>query len=211
MSWYLEYKRYKKLAKQLVYHRTELDYQKEVLKDAHIEFDKYQRQYCAENNIDLSKFNKDNSNKIKKIFKPTEREQKTEEGIIVSNDKTEENRESMKEFSKVYKLIAKKIHPDVLGQRLQTEETLEKEEMFKIATKSYHECDWGVFVEVAENLNIKPSNSNKLCKVIKKEIEKVKKEVQHNSSMYSWKFYECEDNKECKDSLIESFLKRLTI
>ena len=211
MSWYLEYKRYKKLAKQLVYHRTELDYQKEVLKDAHIEFDKYQRQYCAENNIDLSKFNKDNSNKIKKIFKPTEREQKTEEGIIVSNDKTEENRESMKEFSKVYKLIAKKIHPDVLGQRLQTEETLEKEEMFKIATKSYHECDWGVFVEVAENLNIKPSNSNKLCKFIKKEIEKVKKEVQHNSSMYSWKFYECEDNKECKDSLIESFLKRLTI
>jgi len=211
MSWYLEYKRYKKLAKQLVYHRTELDYQKEVLKDAHIEFDKYQRQYCAENNIDLSKFNKDNSNKIKKIFKPTEREQKTEEGIIVSNDKTEENRESMKEFSKVYKLIAKKIHPDVLGQRLQTEETLEKEEMFKIATKSYHECDWGVFVEVAENLNIKPSNSNKLCKYIKKEIEKVKKEVQHNASMYSWKFYECEDNKECKDSLIESFLKRLTI
>jgi len=211
MSWYLEYKRYKKLAKQLVYHRTELDYQKEVLKDAHIEFDKYQRQYCAENNIDLSKFNKDNSNKIKKIFKPTEREQKVEEGIIVSNDKTEENRESMKEFSKVYKLIAKKIHPDVLGQRLQTEETLEKEEMFKIATKSYHECDWGVFVEVAENLNIKPSNSNKLCKYIKKEIEKVKKEVQHNASMYSWKFYECEDNKECKDSLIESFLKRLTI
>jgi len=211
MSWYLEYKRYKKLAKQLVYHRTELDYQKEVLKDAHIEFDKYQRQYCAENNIDLSKFNKDNSNKIKKIFKPTGREQKVEEGIIVSNDKTEENRESMKEFSKVYKLIAKKIHPDVLGQRLQTEETLEKEEMFKIATKSYHECDWGVFVEVAENLNIKPSNSNKLCKYIKKEIEKVKKEVQHNASMYSWKFYECEDNKECKDSLIESFLKRLTI
>jgi len=211
MSWYLEYKRYKKLAKQLVYHRTELDYQKEVLKDAHIEFDKYQRQYCAENNIDLSKFNKDNSNKIKKTLKPTRREQKVEEGIIVSNDKTEENRESMKEFSKVYKLIAKKIHPDVLGQRLQTEETLEKEEMFKIATKSYHECDWGVFVEVAENLNIKPSNSNKLCKFIKKEIEKVKKEVQHNSSMYSWKFYECEDNKECKDSLIESFLKRLTI
>ena len=80
MSWYLEYKRYKKLVKQLVYHRTELDYQKEVLKDAHTEFDKYQRQYCTENNIDLSKFNKDNSNKIKKNLQTNRERTKNRRG-----------------------------------------------------------------------------------------------------------------------------------
>jgi hypothetical protein len=82
--------------------------------------------------------------------------------------------------------------------------------MFKTATRSFHKCDWGVFIEVAEDLKIQPSNAKKLCKHIKKEIEVVKKKVEHNSTMYSWKFHECEDNKECKDLLMKSFLERLS-
>ena len=210
MSWYLDYKKYRKLVKQLVYHRTELEYQEVVLKEVHIEFNKYYAKYCAENDIDLSEFNKENSDNIEKEYEPLEKKQEVEEGIIVSNDKSKEDKEGMKEFSKVYKMIAKKIHPDVLAQRLQTEETLEKEEMFKIATKSYHECDWGVFVEIAEDLKVQPSNAKKLCKHIRKEIEVIKKKVERNSTMYSWKFHECEDNKECKDLLMKSFMQRLS-
>jgi hypothetical protein len=210
MSWYLDYKKYRKLVKQLVYHRTELEYQEVVLKEVHIEFNKYYAKYCAENDIDLSEFNKENSENIEKEYEPLEKKQEVEEGIIVSNDKSKEDKEGMKEFSKVYKMIAKKIHPDVLAQRLQTEETLEKEEMFKIATKSYHECDWGVFVEIAEDLKVQPSNAKKLCKHIRKEIEVIKKKVERNSTMYSWKFHECEDNKECKDLLMKSFMQRLS-
>lgn len=210
MSWYLDYKKYRKMVKQLVYHRTELEYQEVVLKEVHIEFNKYYAKYCAENDIDLSEFNKENSDNIEKEYEPLEKKQEVEEGIIVSNDKSKEDKEGMKEFSKVYKMIAKKIHPDVLAQRLQTEETLEKEEMFKIATKSYHECDWGVFVEIAEDLKVQPSNAKKLCKHIRKEIEVIKKKVEHNSTMYSWKFHECEDNKECKDILMKSFMQRLS-
>jgi hypothetical protein len=210
MSWYLDYKKYRKMVKQLVYHRTELEYQEVVLKEVHIEFNKYYAKYCAENDIDLSEFNKENSDNIEKEYEPLEKKQEAEEGIIVSNDKSKEDKEGMKEFSKVYKMIAKKIHPDVLAQRLQTEETLEKEEMFKIATKSYHECDWGVFVEIAEDLKVQPSNAKKLCKHIRKEIEVIKKKVERNSTMYSWKFHECEDNKECKDLLMKSFMQRLS-
>jgi len=210
MSWYLDYKKYRKMVKQLVYHRTELEYQEVVLKEVHIEFNKYYAKYCAENDIDLSEFNKENSDNIEKEYEPLEKKQEVEEGVIVSNDKSKEDKEGMKEFSKVYKMIAKKIHPDVLAQRLQTEETLEKEEMFKIATKSYHECDWGVFVEIAEDLKVQPSNAKKLCKHIRKEIEVIKKKVEHNSTMYSWKFHECEDNKECKDILMKSFMQRLS-
>jgi hypothetical protein len=210
MSWYLDYKKYKKLVKQLVYHRTELEYQEIVLKEVHSEFNAYYVKYCAENGIDLAKFNKENSKNIEKEYKHLDKEQEVDEGVIVANNKTKEEKEGMKEFAKVYKMIAKKIHPDVLAQRLQTEETLEKEEMFKIATRSYHDCDWGVFVEIAEDLKVQPSNSKKLCKHIKREIEVIKKKVKYNSSMYSWKFHECEDNKECKDLLIKSFLKRLS-
>ena len=210
MSWYLDYKKYRKMVKQLVYHRTELEYQEVVLKEVHIEFNKYYAKYCAENDIDLSELNKENSDNIEKEYEPLEKKQEVEEGVIVSNDKSKEDKEGMKEFSKVYKMIAKKIHPDVLAQRLQTEETLEKEEMFKIATKSYHECDWGVFVEIAEDLKVQPSNAKKLCKHIRKEIETIKQKVERNSTMYSWKFHECEDNKECKDLLMKSFMQRLS-
>ena len=168
MSWYLDYKKYRKMVKQLVYHRTELEYQEVVLKEVHIEFNKYYAKYCAENDIDLSEFNKENSDNIEKEYEPLEKKQEVEEGIIVSNDKSKEDKEGMKEFSKVYKMIAKKIHPDVLAQRLQTEETLEKEEMFKIATKSYHECDWGVFVEIFLEESIHTVSCNITAGFIKK-------------------------------------------
>lgn len=99
------------MVKQLVYHRTELEYQEVVLKEVHIEFNKYYAKYCAENDIDLSEFNKENSDNIEKEYEPLEKKQEVEEGIIVSNNKSKEDKEGMKEFSKVYKMIAKRFTP----------------------------------------------------------------------------------------------------
>ena len=208
MSWHLDFKKYRKLVKEVIFHRSELELVEEVLKEYHIKFDKYQIQYCLDNNIDLHKLQQENTERVDKII-PQPKQQVSEEGIIVSNDKSDEQKQQSKEFGKVYKLIAKKIHPDKFANRLRTEEVEEKEEMFKAATDAFEKCDWAKMLEVSEELKIKPGNLKPLCKEIKKEIANLKEKIKISEGMYSWKFYLCEDNKECQDLLIKAFLKHL--
>tara|TARA_R100001443_G_C3322649_1_gene170416 strand:- start:269 stop:910 length:642 start_codon:yes stop_codon:yes gene_type:complete len=208
MSWHLDFKKYRKLAKEVIFHRSELELVEEALKEYHIKFDEYQIQYCLDNDIDLQKLQQENAVRVDKII-PQPKQQLSEEGIIVSNDKSDEQKQQSKEFGKVYKLIAKKIHPDKFSNRLRTEEIEEKEEMFKSATDAYEKCDWAKMLEVSEELKIKPGNLKPLCREIRKEILKLKEKIKRSEGMYSWKFYLCEDNKECQDLLIKAFLKHL--
>ena len=209
MSWLLKQKKYKKLVKELLYHHSELEFQETVLKEAHIEFESYQHEYAAKNNINLKSLQEQHSERVDEIL-PTPKQQKVDEaGLIVTEEKTEEDREQIKKFSKVYKMIAKKIHPDKFANRLRTEEIEEKEELFKRASEGFENREWGKMLDVAEQINVKPSNAEELYPEIRKEITKIKDQIEKNSSMYSWKLYQCEDNEECKDLLMADFFKRL--
>ena len=56
-----------------------------------------------------------------------------------------------------------------------------------------------ILVEVDEEIN----------KVIQKQIEETKQKINKAKSTYSWKLYECEDNKNCKKDIVKRFLKHL--
>ena len=72
MSWLLDYKKYKKKLKELLYYRSELDYQNDILVDAHQAFEEYYLRYCAENNIDLQALNEVNRNKVDQTLEKSE-------------------------------------------------------------------------------------------------------------------------------------------
>ena len=117
----IEQKRYNRLRKELQFLESELEYVQEILKDAHFDFEEAQRKYCDENNIDLNELNQNNAEKINRLFpKPVTKET----GLIVYNNKKDKD-----VFKKIYKQIAKKIHPDVGGD----------EEEFKKATSAMQE------------------------------------------------------------------------
>ena len=209
MSWVIHHKKYKKLVKELLFHRSELEFQDEVLSEAHLAFEAYQQKYAAKNNLNLQEMQQQNSSKVEELIPQPKQADTDDEGLIVVNNKDEEDKEQIKQFSKVYKLIAKKIHPDKFANRLRTEEIEEKEEMFKKASGGFEDRDWALMLEVAEQINVKPANAKELCTEIKKEIKKVKGLIEYNNSMYSWKLYECEDNEECKDLIMADFFRRL--
>ena len=210
MSWLIKHKKYKKLVKELLYHHSELEFQETALRDAHGEFEEYQHQYAAKNNIDLDHLRRKNSDRIEQIVPKPKKQEVDEEGLIViNNDKNDEDKEQIKKFSKIYKMIAKKIHPDKFANRMRTEEVEEKEELFKRASAGFESRDWGKMFDVAEQINVKPANAEELYPEIRKEIVKVKAKIQRNGSMYSWKLYQCEDNEECKDLIMADFFKRL--
>ena len=211
MSWYLQYKKYKKLAKQLIYERSELEFVNEVLKEYHKEFDLYQVEFCQKNDIDLKKMRNDNAAKTDKIFRSPVAET-DEQGVVLSEKKNPKQKKQSKCFSRLYKLIAKKIHPDKLANRFRTEEIVDKEEQFKVATSAFDNCDWGKLLEVSEELKIKPVQLEELCEEIYKETKVVKDKIRHAKKTFSWYFYECnnEDNiEQCRDNLMFSYYKQL--
>ena len=209
MSWLIKHKKYKKLVKELLYHHSDLEFQETALKDAHIEFEKYQHEYSSKNNINLKSLQEQNSQRVGEIMPKPKQQEVDEAGLIVTKEKTEEDREQIKKFSKIYKMIAKKIHPDKFANRMRTEEIEEKEELFKRAADGFESRDWGKMLDVAEQINVKPANAEELYPEIRKEIVKVKAKIQNNESMYSWKLYQCEENEECKDLIMADFFKRL--
>lgn len=209
MSWHLDFKKYKKLVREIIFHRSELELMDEVLREYHMKFNEYQIEYCLENDIDLQQLYDQNTDRVDELLPPPPPPDVSEDGIIATKEKSEEQRQQSKEFGKIYKLIAKKIHPDKFANRLRTEEIEEKEEMFKVATSAFEKHDWGKMLEISEELKIKPANVKPLYKEIRKEISTLKDKIKSGENMYSWKFYLCEDNKECLDLLIKNFLKQL--
>ena len=203
MSWYLNYRKYKKQVKKLLYFRSELEYQEEVLKTAHGDFERYYSQYCGERNIDLVELNNKNAKKVKNILEVTEA---SKEALIHKPKKEKPN--PTKAFDQIYRSIAKTLHPDKLPDNLPIEEAIEKEEKFKEAASAMDKEDWGKLLEVADWLNIKPRTFEGIEEQIKLEIEKLKKLIENNKKMYSWAFVECETDEQ-RNRVVEQFLFHL--
>ena len=76
----IEQKKFKRLRKELQFVQSELDYVLEVLKEWHLEFENYHRQYCKNKGIDLDELNKQNGKKVDRIItKPV----KKQTGLVI--------------------------------------------------------------------------------------------------------------------------------
>ena len=100
----IEKYRFKKLLNE--YKSLEYEYMmvKEVLKDAHLDFEVFYRQWCALRDIDLKELNQKNQKVIEKTF------YQNETGIVT----TEKPKKKTQKHKDIYKALAKKIHPDKL-------------------------------------------------------------------------------------------------
>lgn len=186
-------KKFTKLRKELQYWQSELEYIQEVLKEWHHKFEEYHREFCVENEIDLAELNRKNSEAVKSIIPPSLCKM-PESGTQVFEDKTDE-----KHFKKIYKKLVKKLHPDVGGD----------EEEFKEVMTAMSEKNFDKLLDISEKHDILIEMDEDLIKVLSKQIERKKQEIDKEKSTYSWKLYSCGESKECKESLIKDFLKQL--
>ena len=200
-------KRYKKLVKELLFAYSELEYVDEALKEAHIEFEKYYQDYCKRNNVPLEELNKNNSEKIEKVY-PKKQNKTDEEGIVQYEDVTID-KENHKIFQRMYRMIAKKLHPDKFSNQEQTPEIVEKVESFKQATGAYNKNNWAKFLDICEKYDILPTRYEKINSLIRDEISEIGKKVNHKKLAFSWRLFECEEDNACKDKVIKNFLYQL--
>jgi len=184
----IQAKRFKKLQKELDYWQSELEYVQEILNEWHYKFEEYHRKYCADHNIDLAELNKQNSKEVAQILpKLVKKEAQFE-------DKTDE-----KHFKKIYKQLARKLHPDLGGD----------EEEFKKVTTALHEKNFNKILDICSKHDIIIEMSEELNKILEKQIETTKNKINMEKSTYSWKMHLCGQNKLCKNVLVQQFLKHL--
>ena len=177
----------------------ELKYIKEVLRDAHIEFEVYHKKWCDDNGIDLKALNKQNKTKIQTFFQKntsTELKQMVEEKI----------NEVEKDFKSLYKAIARKLHPDTL--KSDDPRKFEYSEAFKRATDAKSKGNWGQLFDVVDKYDIYIGEYDDAIECLKKDIKRVESEIEKEKASYSWALHEAETEQE-KAQVIKNFLRQL--
>ena len=190
--------KFKKLLNEYKSHKFELEMVREILKDAHIEFEVFYRRWCAENDVDIGELNKQNQKKVQVIF------EKQEQGLAIIEEKQEKKGDK---YKKIYREVAKKIHPD----KLDTSDPRfwEYTNAFKDVNRAMDKENWGDLFEVVDKYNIWITEYEEACEDIQKSIEETKKLVEHEKKSYSWTLYECEDDEVCKERVVKNFLHQL--
>ena len=190
--------KFKKLLNEYKSCKFELEMIREILKDGHLEFEVFYRKWCAENDVDLDKLNKENNNQVQMIF------DKQEIGLMKLEKPTEKNSNKHK---KVYREIARKIHPD----KLETSDPRfwEYTNAFKDVNRAIDKENWGDLFEVVDRYNIWLTEYEEACEDIQKSIDVTKELINTEKRSYSWSLHECGDDLHCKERVVKNFLRHL--
>tara|TARA_R100001509_G_scaffold145680_1_gene102395 strand:- start:149 stop:730 length:582 start_codon:yes stop_codon:yes gene_type:complete len=186
----IQQKKIKRLRKEIEFLQSELDYVYEVLEEWHLIFEDYHRNYCKDRKIDLGELNRQCSKKVDQLISEPS---KKDTGLIIYKDKKDKD-----VFKKIYKQIAKKLHPDAGGD----------EEQFKKATSAMQEKNLQKLLDICDEHAILIEVDENTIDCLKKQILDLKNEIDKQKSTYSWSLYSCASDK-CKDRVIKKFLKHL--
>lgn len=155
--------KFKKLLNEYKSHKFELEMVREILKDAHIEFEVFYRRWCAENDIDLRELGKKNEKKVQVMF------EKQEKGLaVIEKDK----KKKTDKYKKIYREVAKKIHPD----KLDTSDPRfwEYTNAFKDVSRAMDKQKWGDLFEVVDKYDIWITEYEEACEDIENSIREIK-------------------------------------
>ena len=183
---------------ELKFLRSEVAYQEEVLSEAHQDFEIWYRQWCEDNEIDLAELNQNHQTRVTKILsQPNFPDLKNDEQGLVPL--SVEKKEEKKKLQKLFKQVAKVTHPDKHDGTVLD---------FKAASAAFESGDWSMLLQIAEEYNIIPEDLGEVLPIMKEEAKRLRKLIESNKRMYSWKFQECE-TEQCKENLVKQFLKHL--
>ena len=224
--------RWKRLINKLIFLNEEVDLIDSIIYEYNKEFQEYYEDFCKKNDIDIHKLNKENHEKISKLYSVEEQPQ--EDTCLTDNekiehsenslstfankpDKPEENKYEMTQdevemhevFAKLFKALALKLHPDKLSSSLTSDERDDMINMFNDAKDALEERKYFVLLNLASRLKIKsPKNYKQQIRWMKKEVQTMSAKVDQKKNTYNYGFSQCE-NEQQKDNLIRKFIKHL--
>jgi len=184
-------KKFTKLRKELQYWQSELEYVQEVLKEWHYKFEECKNEYCKKNDIDLKRLDEENSETVGKILQEATTNKRPKVDFKADKKK--------KTMSKIYKKLARKLHPDIGGD----------EKVFKEVTSAMSEGNFEKILDISEKHDILLEVDEEMIELLNKQILFIKSKIDKEKSTYSWKLFSCGRNQLCKNQLMDAFLRHL--
>ena len=187
--------KFKKLLNEYKSNKYELELIREILKDAHLEFEVFYRRWCAENDVDLPDLTEKNQKTVDIIFNQ-------QEEALVATEHVPKKKEA--KHKKTFREIARKIHPD----KLETSDPRfwEYTNAFKKVNRAVETEQWGDLFEIADKYEVFLGDYDEVFKDLRINITELKEKIKAESASYSYALYNCEDDEECKEEVVRNFL-----
>ena len=197
---------YKKLLSELRFKNEELEMLEESMHEIHLEFEEYYSDFLKRQGITKEDLESSKTKQFQEFkSKLTEPVTQTDEtGLVVVEQTSEEDKEAKAVFSKLYKEIVKKCHPDRLSMD-DMDYFNKMNTRFKAATWGFNNAKWSIVIKIAEELGIKPPNYKKMNSHLKREVKELDKKLKHHKNSYGYMLYEAEDESS-KDNIIKNFI-----
>lgn len=224
--------KWQRLLNELRYQDEELTLTRETIKEIATEFEYYYRDFCVREQIDRDALNTAHATKLEGLYgtHTLASDGETQEMCSGSGDiartkqapdviglpeelpelpSTADEIELHDIFNKLFRKIAMRLHPDKIDRELSAAEKEVKSQRFKEAKDALDERRYFILLQIADEHGIKiPRNYRQQSRWMKKEIEKIKLEIQKRKSTYNYLFAEAETDNE-KDTVIRQFMKQL--
>mgnify|MGYP003678734534 CR=1 FL=1 len=197
---------YRKLLSELKFKNEELEIIGESMHEIHMEFETYYNDFLSRNDLSKQELEKAKTPEFAEFKKEMEAPmpETDETGIVVLDQPSDEDKEAKDVFSKLYKQIVRKCHPDRLSEDdMEYFNTMNRR--FKAATWGYKNSKWSIVIKIAEELGIKPSNYKKMNGHLRREVKSVDKKLESYKRSYGYMLYEAEDES-AKENIIKNFI-----
>jgi len=221
--------KWRRIINDLEYLHDEYDIVRELTRQTGHEFEVYYKTYCANNDIDRDRLNKDNEERLEELYGPPP--QKEDEvapcaseysgstELAVTEPEEEEYEEFIdddnfkdlhNEFNKLFKKLALLLHPDRIENHTSDDEYKRKLAAdFSKARQSLEKKRYFELIKLAKKYNVFiPENYAIQIRWFKKDKEGIMTEINKTKKTYNYKFSECESDEE-RDALIKSFISQV--
>jgi hypothetical protein len=206
--------------------KEEYDLVKTLARESAADFQEHYESFMLEKGYDLNKINQDNQDKIDDAYNVEQSGAVEQEPILeqsaelmkVENfvEKTEEVQMSEDDivihnvFTKLFKAIATKVHPDKIDPaKYDFEQRRKMENSFKEANKALRERDYFILIDIAEKLDIPlPKNYDQQTRWMKNQLQEIAVKLRREKTTYNYLFTE-KETKEERDNLIRQFVNQL--
>lgn len=208
----------------------ELEYTQTISRESAPEFEAFYRKFCIEKNVNISELDKQHKERIDDLYGRNEiadhdaQEEPDIDGtnntaITVHKENPTQNTEQYQmtadelavheAFSKLFKKIALKIHPDKIDNNLSDSEIKSRVNMFRNSLKALENKKYFILLDVAERFDISlPKNYSLQTRWMKGEIELLSELIAKEKNTYNYSFGVAETEEE-KEQLIRKFLHQL--
>ena len=206
MSAYQKHK-WRRVLNEYKFYKEEILLIKNLNRSTSPEFKEYCESFLEKNNLSLkeltdqSEQNQQEQEELKpqELGTPEECPKLSPEEVEIHN-----------QFSKLFKKIAIKIHPDKIDvMKHSYNERRKMETDFKTANKALEDKEYLILIDIAEQLNVPlPKNYDQQSRWMKRKIKEIEQDLSTERQTYNYIFSEKETEQE-KDEVVKAFLRQM--